>query len=92
MQRGGGAGGDAVSPLYQREQGGKSNRDAISELCKNKPMNENRSLIEGAVAIPSADSDAANRVLQVVMVMGAARPWRPPDQSWSEIIVYTCSR
>lgn len=51
MQHGGGAGGDAVSPLDQQEQGGQRNRDAILELCKNKLMNDNRSLIEGTEAI-----------------------------------------
>lgn len=81
-----------MSPLYQQEQGGKSNWDAILELCKNKLMNDNGSLIEGTEAIPSTDSDAANGVLRVVMVMGAVRLWRPPDPSWSQIIVYTCSR
>lgn len=92
MQRGGGAGGDAVAPFDQQEQGGKRNWDAILELCRNKLMNDNRSLIEGTEAIPSTGSDAANGVLRVVMVMDAERLWRPADPSWSQIIVYTCSR
>lgn len=74
MKLGGGAGGDAVAPLYQREQAGKSKCGAILELCKNKLMNDNRLLIEGTEWIPSTDSDAANRVLRVVMVMEASWP------------------
>lgn len=92
MQHGGGAGGDAVAPLEQRGQGGKRSRDAISAPCRNKLMNDNRSLIEGTEAIPSTGSDAANGVLRVAMVMEAERLWRPPDPSWSQIIVYTCSQ
>lgn len=61
-------------------------------LCKNKLMNDNRPLIEGTEAVPCTDSGAANGVLRVVMVMGAERLWRPPDPSWSPIIVYTRSQ
>lgn len=89
MKLGGGAGGDAACVLYQREQAGRSNWGAVLELCKNKLMNDNRSLIEGTEVIPSTDSDG---LLRVVMVMGAERLWRPPDPGWSRIIVYTRHR
>lgn len=64
-QRGGGAAGEAVSPLDRREQGGKRNRDAILEPCKHKLMNDNSSLIEGTEAIfPPLTLDAANGVFR----------------------------
>lgn len=75
----------------RREQGGRTNWNAILQLCTNKLMNDNALLIEGTGAIPSADCGAANGVLRVVMATGTERLWRSPDLSWSQIIFYTCS-
>lgn len=75
----------------EREQGERTNWNAIFQLCPNKLMNDNGFLIEGAGAIPSADCGAAKGVLRVVMATGAERLWRSPNLSWSQIVFYTCS-
>lgn len=99
MERGSGTG-TALSccrlcfPLHyisRREQGGRTNWNSILQLCTNKLMNDNGLLIEGTGAVPSADCGAPNGVLRVVMATGAARLWRSPDLSGSQIIFYTCS-
>lgn len=74
--------------ISRREQGGRTNWNSILQLCTNKLMNDNRLLIEGTGAIPSADCGAANGVLRVVIATGAERLWRSPDLSWSQIIFY----
>lgn len=77
---------------YQWKQGGRTNWNAILQLCTNKLMNDNGSLIEATGAILSTDCGAANGVFWVVMVTGAKRLWRSPDLSWSQINFYTCSQ
>lgn len=68
----------AAAPVFlnivsQQERGGRTNWNAILQLCTNKLMNDNGLLIEATGAIPSADCGAANGVLRVVMATGVER-------------------